>query len=214
MKFAIHACRYGILTSSGIYVNFLIMNLTTPYSIKLKDDQTLLLEPVLDKNADFTRDQELGIACFVNAYNNTPDEDLEEHFKSSEKIADYYRQLIDECDIEPFRAGKLIWIRAFLENELVGWMGLEADFRGKNETYISTFVVDPICEGKGIGEKMLLSITEHWLPETSELNLVVRKINRKALNFFQHFGFLPALDIDHPYIDNPMHCMFMRLTLA
>lgn len=186
------------------------MTFSIPYQIKLKDGQTLFLERVIDKNADLTHDQDLGVAAFVSAYSETPSEEVHEHFEGSEKIADYYHNLIDECDIQPFRAGKLIWIRAYLEKEFIGWMGLEADFINKNNTYISTFVLDPVCEGKGIGEKMISSIVDHWLPETSELNLVVRKINHKALGFFQRFGFSTATDINHPYVDNPQHCMFMR----
>lgn len=185
-------------------------NLATPFDIKLKTGETLSLAPVTDRGADLTEDQNLGVASFVNAYNETSTENIHEHFGKSDAIGHYYRNLIDECDIKPFREGKLIWIRAFLENKLVGWMGLEANYRGENITYISTFVLDPASEGKGIGEKMLSSIIDHWLPETSELNLVVRKINHKAQNFFQHFGFSRAVDIQHPYVDNPLHCLFMR----
>jgi hypothetical protein len=45
-----------------------------------------------------------------------------------------------------------------LEKSFLGWMGLEADFINKNNTYISTFVLNPVCEGKGIGEKLIFSI--------------------------------------------------------
>jgi len=188
----------------------LTMSLAKPLDISLKTSQTLTLEAVIDRNADLTEDQNLGVASFVSAYTDSSAKDIQEHFAGPEKIADYYRNLINECDIEPFRTGKLIWIRAYLENKLVGWMGLETDYRGQHITYISTFILDPASEGKGIGEKMLSSIINHWLPETTELNLVVRKINYKAQNFFKHFGFSPALDILHPYIDNPDHCFFMR----
>jgi len=186
------------------------MNVTNSYQIKLKDGQTLFLERVLDKNADFTQDQDLGVTAFISAYNDTPHEHVHEHFKGAEKIGEYYRNLIDEYDIQPFRSGKLIWIRAYLESKFVGWMGLEANFIEKNNTYISTFVLDPSYEGKGIGEKMISSIVDHWLTETSELNLIVRKINHKALGFYQRLGFTSAEDINHPYLDNSLHCMFMR----
>jgi ribosomal protein S18 acetylase RimI-like enzyme len=188
----------------------LMIKLATSLDIKLKSGQTLSLLAVKDRNADLTEDQNLGIASFVNAYKDSAAEDIRQHFGGSAAIDQYYHNLINECDIRPFREGKLLWIRAFLETKLVGWMGLEANYRDENMTYISTFVLDPAAEGKGIGEKMLSSIIDHWLPETSELNLIVRKINCKAQSFFEHFGFSPALDIQHPYNDNPLHCLFMR----
>ena len=186
------------------------MNVVEPCQLKLKDGRMLSLERLIEKDADLTMDQNLGVAAFVRAYRDTSDEEVKEHFEAPEKISSYYHNLIEECDIQPFREGKLIWIRAFLDEKFVGWMGLEANFTSKNKTYISTFVIDPTCDGKDIGEKMITSIVDHWLPETDEINLVVRKINQKALGFFQRFGFSPAMDIDHPYVDNPLHCMFMR----
>lgn len=186
------------------------MSIENTVQINLKNGQTLRLESVVDKNTDLSQDQALGVNVFVNAFKDSHDAEIKEHFQSAEKIADYYHHLIQDYDIGPFREGKLIWIRAFLENKFIGWMGLEPNFRNKNHTYISTFVLDPQVEGKGIGEKMLSSITQHWLPETTELNLLVRKINHKALGFFQRFGFSSADDIDHPYNDNPLHCQFMR----
>jgi len=191
------------------------MNMTTAkaYEINLKDGEILRLEPVLDKNADLSQDQALGVSTFVNAFKDNTPEDIEEHFESPDKIADYYQHLISHYDVGPFREGKLLWVRAFLHNNLIGWMGIEPHFRHKNHTYLSTFILDPKFEGKGIGKKMLSSIVEHWLPETTEINLIVRKINHKALEFYQHIGFIPAEDIDHHYNDNPRHCLFLRWVL-
>ncbi len=189
------------------------MSTINTFEIVLKNGQTLRLELVGNKNADLSQDHALGVNVFVNAFKDSHEAEIKEHFQSREKIVDYYHHLIQDYDIAPFRAGKLIWIRAFLENQFIGWMGLEPNFRNTNHTYISTFVLDPQFEGDGIGQKMLASITQHWLPETTELNLLVRKINHKALGFFQCFGFTLAEDIVHHYNDNPQHCQFMRLAI-
>ncbi|MDQ2995066.1 MAG: GNAT family N-acetyltransferase [Pseudomonadota bacterium] len=190
------------------------MKAANTYQITLTDGQTLALERVNDKATDLTQDQNMGVSAFVSAYANASDEEIQEHFTAPEKIRDYYNNLIEDYDIQPFRAGKMVWIRAFLQEKFVGWMGLEANFINKNTTYISTFVLDPMYEGKGIGEKMIASIADHWLPETTELNLIVRNINHKALGFYRRMGFVPATEIEHHYVDNPRHCMFMRLRLS
>lgn len=180
------------------------------YQSELKDGQMLILERVLDENADLSKDLEMGVTALANAFKNATTNEIQEHFHGPDNIHDYYRELINEYDIAPFRAGKLIWVRAFLQNQPIGWMGLEADFMTENTTYISTIVLDPNYQGRGIGEKMIATITDHWLPKTTEINLIVRSINHHAMNFFAKLGFVPAKDIEHHYIENSQHCLFMR----
>jgi ribosomal protein S18 acetylase RimI-like enzyme len=182
-----------------------------PFKVLLKNGEIMILEMVEDTNTDVSADVPLGLAAFEGAFRGATVEELETHFGPGRDIHSYYQKLFDEDDVAPFHRGEVIWIRAFLNQRLVGWMTLLPHFRGPQIVYVSTLVVDPGYHELGIGRGMLASIRAHWAPDVEELDLVVRRINYEALPFYERIGFVPAPDIESDLVGDPRRCMFMRL---
>jgi ribosomal protein S18 acetylase RimI-like enzyme len=84
-------------------------------------------------------------------------------------------------------------------------------FQGGEAVYLSTLVVSPDKQGLGLGKKLFNSIAEHWFPGTTEVDLVARKINHRAIRLYYQMGFVAAPDIDSPLVGDPRFCFFMRL---
>jgi ribosomal protein S18 acetylase RimI-like enzyme len=181
--------------------------------VDLDNGEKLELLQLEELTADLHSDVDLGLDAFETTYSQMPESELKDHFGQLENIRPYYSQLIQEDDVGLFRQGKVTWIRAMMGDTLVGWMTLLPQFQNKTTVYISTLVVSPRWQKLGIGEKLLSSIAQHWFPEATELNLVTRNINCGATRLFKRLGFVPAPDIDSSFIDNPLHCFFMRLKL-
>ena len=181
--------------------------------VELKNHEKMELQKVEDPSVNLQGDLTLGLDALESAFNEASETELKDHFGESKDMRTFYSKLIEEDDIIPFRQKQITWIRAVLNNNLVGWMTLSPNFRESGTVYVSTLVVSPHKKNLGIGQKLLKSIAENWFPETNELNLVVRKINHRAIRFYKKLGFVEAPDIDSPFVGNPLHCFFMRLVL-
>lgn len=177
---------------------------------KISVDLTLkeLADASISSNVD--SDIDLALNAFAKAFSNASDHQLIQNFGSSKDVKAFYRKLLFEDDVVPFKQGKLKWIRAFVQNQLVGFMTLEPDYQGTKSVYVSTLVVDPAFQNKGIGKAMLNSINQTWFPNTPEIILIVRKINEQAIGFYTRLGFTPAPDIRLPYLGPSDNCMWMR----
>jgi len=116
--------------------------------------------------------------------------------------------LFEKYDVLPLREGKMIWIRAILNNVLAGWMAFLTDFRENHLVFVSTVVVSPEKQGLGIGELLLRSIYQYWVPASRELTLEVRENNSKAIRFYERLGFVIA-----PEIECSDDCFAMRWIL-
>ncbi len=200
---------FTFLLAFGVFTNALCYT-ALPYHHALKDGTSLTLEMVEDLQADLEADVDLGLTAFAGAFGEATDQELETHFGPKRDIRAYYDKLFHEDDIPPFRMGEMIWIRAHIEQRLVGWMTILPNFQNPGAVYVSTLVVDPSYQSLGIGKELILSIPAHWFPECHEIDLVVRRINYQALPFYSHLGFEPAPDIDSPYLGDPTRCQFLR----
>ena len=114
-----------------------------PFKVVLKNGEIMVLEMVEDTNTDVSSDLPVGLAAFEGAFRDATVEELETHFGPDRDIRGYYQRLFDEDDVGPFHRGEVIWIRAFLNQRLVGWMTLLPNFREPQIVYVSTLVVDP-----------------------------------------------------------------------
>jgi len=181
------------------------------YKYQLPSGEILTLKDIEFSTDDFALDMSLALEAFFQAFKNQAPEILERHFGPDRNIQAFFSNLITEDDIAPFRAGQLIWVRAFLADQLVGWMTIAPKFISPENSYLSTLVVDPAFQKRGIGKVMIESIATHWLPETKEIDLVVRRINETAITFYLRLGFSWAPEIAHKNQGNPELCAFMKI---
>ena len=118
-----------------------------------------------------------------------PLSELDSSFKSRDDVRRYYE---DHCegDILLFSQRKIVWVQAFLDQQLVGWVSFETQFLEKNSVFVRNLVVSPKFQRRGIGKKLLFSIkTEKKLfPQTQSMYLIARKVNRSGLRFYQKLG--------------------------
>src|SRR6202030_198113 len=87
-------------------------------------------------SSNIDADLDLALNAFDLAFSNASDLQLIQNFGEGKDIKGFYRKLLLEDDITPFRQGKLKWIRAFSQGRLVGWMTIEPDYHGKNRVYV------------------------------------------------------------------------------
>lgn len=179
-----------------------------PYQKQLAQSM-LLLQRVDNIYTDLTEDLKLGLIAFKNAYKNASEEEIIENFGAPENIIPYYTKLFTEDDVKPFRKGEAVWIQAYFEKKLVGWMTLIPGFNEPNSVYLSTFVISPEYTQHGIARLMITSIREHWIPMVKNIYLITRGINRDAVNFFEQMKFTPISDIESHFLDDSKTCYFM-----
>lgn len=68
----------------------------------------------------------------------------------------------------------------YLEEEILGFISII------NKEFIGALFVDPNCQGKGIGEKLIKHAKEKYI----NLTLTVYKENEKAVGFYKKVGFV------------------------
>lgn len=74
----------------------------------------------------------------------------------------------------------------YKEEELVGYSHVEDQ---GVQLYIRMLIVHPHYQGKGIGSKMLASVISSGRRQCKNIGLEVFKINNKAKEFYERYGF-------------------------
>jgi ribosomal protein S18 acetylase RimI-like enzyme len=138
----------------------------------------------------------LSLDSFTFAFQHASEAELEANFGESKNVREFYKNLLSKEDLEPFMTNNMFWVRAFIDDKLVGWMSFQFEPNKTNSIYLSTLVVAPEYHNLGIGKIFIRSIVEHWQPTATEIKLVVRNINNKALGFYRHLGFVKDLESD------------------
>ena len=174
---------------------------------------SVVLTKVVGTNADLSSDLRLGLDAFCAAYEESSEADLVAHFGGFEEVRKYYASLFQREDVEPFLAGKALWVRALRDGNLVGWMTVYPNFREPNSVYVSTLAVDPGHRLQDVGQILMNSIGNEWFPEVSSIYLISRTINRKATRFFEQLGYRKISGIQSELLDNSDHCFFMKREL-
>jgi len=152
------------------------------------DCKELVLTAVDDPHADLRPDLAMGARAFGNAFKDTNAKDLGLHF-GTETVEAFYMRLFQESDVDPFKDGKLVWIRATINSSLVGWMTLKTCHPNDNVVYVSTVVVHPDKQSRGFGKIMLDAVVDRFFPSANEIWLAVRRINHRAIMFYKRNGF-------------------------
>lgn len=116
-----------------------------------------------------------------------------DEFMSLMKRADeWFSPSISECvDIQAY-ADKLYTYASFVaaeENDEV--MGFTAFYKNReaNQLYITLICVDKVCQGRGIGSKMLRCLTSLRGDGFQSIALEVTKSNEGAYRFYKKHGF-------------------------
>ena len=177
---------------------------------KLKDGREFTLVALDNIETNLEPDLKIGIEAFAGAYSQSDKLEMVAHFGEAMDVRAFYARLFQEDDVLPFRENKMLWIRAFINDKLIGWMTLENNFREEGIVYISKLAITPAYQNQGLGSVFLSSIHSHWYKKTKELDLIVSNINGKAIDFYLHHGFEFANDIKSEIIEEFSKCSFMR----
>lgn len=108
---------------------------------------------------------------------------------SSEQIAYMMEMMYSEASLlNQLENGHEFYL--YLENDTpIGFMGIEANYKGNSELKIHKLYVLPNQQGKGIGEKLILfSQARAQDLKQDKLTLNVNRFN-KALGFYAKLGF-------------------------
>jgi ribosomal protein S18 acetylase RimI-like enzyme len=139
---------------------------------------------------DLNKSQEILVKSFMTAYEDVPLIELNPEFKSTGDVRRFYEHYFFE-EFEHFKQGKLFWIQAFLNEELVGWATFELEPTETNAAYMNLLAVDPKYQRMGIGKHLTFSIrSDELFPQIQAINLLIRKVNTEGYKFYYRLGFV------------------------
>lgn len=87
------------------------------------------------------------------------------------------------------------------EGQTLGFVSFD---REKNGIYIRRLAIDPEFSGKGLGKLLVFSILNIW-DKSTKIQLVTRRANTNALNFYKKIGF-DLSNFEHPGVDPKIYC--------
>lgn len=138
-------------------------------------------EIILDKAKDIL------VRSFMKTYEEVPLTELNPNFKSIGDVRRFYENYFDS-ELGHYKNGELVWIQAFIHDELVGWATFELE--DNDSAYMNLLIVDPLYQGRGIGKHLVFSIcAEDLYPNIQAINVLLRKVNEQGLRFYEKIGF-------------------------
>jgi len=141
------------------------------------------------QDIDLDKSRDILVRSFMDAYEDIPLVELDSHFKSTGDVRRFYENYFKE-ELEHFKDGRLFWVQAFLNNNLVGWATFELEPQEPNAAYMNILVVAPEHQKKGIGRSLTFSIcSEELFPHIQAINLLIRKVNVEGYKFYYRLGF-------------------------
>lgn len=138
---------------------------------------------------DLEKSRDILVRSFMDAYEDVPLSDLSPDFKSTGDVRRFYENYF-KTELEHFKEGHLIWVQAFLNNEVVGWATFELEPLEANAAYMNLLVVAPEHQKKGCGRLLTFSIcSDDLFPNIQAINLLIRKVNVEGYKFYRSLGF-------------------------
>lgn len=131
------------------------------------------------------RTRDILVSSFMTTYEDVPLIDLSPDFKSTGDVRRFYYSYFSS-EYHHFIEGKLIWLQAFINDELVGFATYE--FESPTIAYMNLIAVAPEHQMKGIGKHLVFSILSYY-PAVEEITLLIRKVNTQGLLFYTRLGF-------------------------
>jgi ribosomal protein S18 acetylase RimI-like enzyme len=140
-------------------------------------------------------------ASFYNAYKDLPFDKVDDDIKDASNTAliDYLQRRFDNYRLIALKDSYSL-ILAYKDEQLVGYT-LYHMLEQHAIIHIDHFAVDPTCQGKGIGKK-LLEETIKSKPETIAVVLTTRILNKPAKCFYKQQGFYELNSIDNLVFDS------------
>jgi ribosomal protein S18 acetylase RimI-like enzyme len=152
-------------------------------------------EIILDKGKDIL------VRSFMKAYEDVPLAELNPSFKSIGDARRFYVNYF-ESELGHYKNCELIWVQAFIGEELVGWATFELE--DNDSVYMNLLIVDPSYQSRGIGKHLVFSIcAEDLYPNTQAINALLRKVNEQGRLFYEKIGFsyCPEYQREDNYVD-------------
>ncbi len=176
-------------------VLFLLLCLSASLAADLTFDNEIRLHVVTSPSeVDCKRSKEILVKSFMDGYEDVPLGELNPLFRSTGDVRRFYEAYFDS-EFSHFKDGHLIWVQAFVDGTLAGWATFELEKSEENAVYMNLLTVDPEYQRLGLGSKLTFSIcSDELYPNTSAINLLVRKINEDGYKFYYKIGFF-----DHEY---------------
>lgn len=144
------------------------------------------------KDIDLEKSQDVFIRSFMTAYEGIPLTELHPQFKSRHDVRSFYEAYFKD-ELNNFAKGRLFWVQAFLNNQLVGWATFELETHESDAAYLNLLVVSPEHQRKGIGKYLTFSIcSETLFPNIQAINVLIRKVNLEGYNFYRKLGFFDS----------------------
>ncbi len=148
---------------------------------------------------DLIQGKDVLVRGFMTVYEEVPLFELNPEFKSTGDVRRFYENYFDS-EWEHYKHGELIWVQAFEGERLLGWATFQMEEDKENAAYMNLLVVDPKEQGRGIGKYLTFSIcSEDLYPQTKEISVLLRKINKTGRKFYENIGFT---DFDYDRQDN------------
>ncbi len=144
------------------------------------------------------------VTSFMAAYEDVSLVDLNPNFKSTGDVRRFYQDYF-ESEFAHFQNGSLIWVQAFIEEQLIGWATFMLE--ESNHAYMNLLAVDPLYQDRGIGKHLVFSIcSEELFPNIEAINVLPRKVNLQGRLFYEHIGFCDAPDYlsKDNFVDNSL----------
>lgn len=138
---------------------------------------------------EIEKSKNILLNSFLKAYENIPLQQLDAEFKSRKDLKNYYLNIFKER-IQAFDAGYILWVQAYVNDELAGWATFELDLLEENSGYMDILVISPQYQKMGLGKCLTFSICSNDLyPDLNAITLFVRKNNLNAILFYKNLGF-------------------------
>lgn len=124
--------------------------------------------------------KQILVDSFVEQYRDVPLSDLNPLFQTREDVIHFYEDYFDS-ELQHFEIGELLWMQAWMGDELVGWATFEK--MDGNEVYMNLIAVAPSYQRRGVGKALTFSTN------AEKINLLLRKVNSGGRKFYEAIGF-------------------------
>lgn len=161
------------------------------YNCNLSDGTSINIESIEDsEHIQKESARAILINGFIKEYMQyLLPQDIDSKLHTWDAVHEYYSQYFD-TELEHFKDGKLFWLQATIENEVVAWATYEREQHLIDSCYMNLLVVDPCFNRKGIGRELIQAVQKlNLLPHTKFINLLLRKKNKGGRLFYSKLGF-------------------------